>query len=158
MFDFIKFFILSWFMVNFLNFLNLKFFSTVLGINFFFLPLSFSISIAVLLALFLTYYSFQIQKILHVRKGDKIFTFKSSMSLFIKELTIFEKIMYLFLNLSLFLFLITLSATASIYINKLLGVEVSIFIYLLLVFLVIKLLVKIFKSQKFRAYKMGINL
>jgi len=158
MFDFIKFFIVSWFMINFLNFLNLKFFSTVFNINFPFLPLLFSILIAILFALFLTYFSFQIQKILHVKKGDKIFTFKSSISLFIKELTVFEKIMYLFLNLFILILLVTLSATASMYVNKLLGIEISLFIYLLLLFLSIKFLIKLFKSQRFRAYKMGINL
>lgn len=158
MFDFIKFFIVSWFMINFLYFLNLKFFFTVLSINFPFLPLAFSILIAVLFALFLTYYTFQIQKILHVKKGDKIFTFKSSISLFIKELRLFEKIMYLFLNFTLLLLLETLGATVSIYINLLLGIEISLFIYLLLLFLSIRFLIKLFKSQRFRAYKMGINL
>jgi len=155
--NFIKFFIVSWFMINFLNFLNFKFFLAVLHIRFPFLPLFSSIFFAILLALFLTYYSFQIKKILDVKKEDKIFNFNSSIKLFQTELTLFEKIMYLFLNLSLFLFLTTLSAAVSIYINKLLGAETSIFIYLLLVFLVIKLLIKVFKSQKFRVYKMGIK-
>lgn len=158
MFDFIKFFIISWFMVNFMNFLNLKFFFSVLNINLTFVPLIFSVLIAVLLALFLTYYSFQIQKILHVRKGAKLFALKSSISLFINELTIFEKIMYLFFNFTLLLFLETLSATVSIYVNLLLGVEASLVLYLFLLFLSIRFLIKVFKSQKFRIYKMGINL
>lgn len=158
MFDFIKFFIVSWFMVNFLNFLNLKFFLTVLNINIFFLPLSLSVSMAMLIALFLTYFTFQAQKILHVRKCDKIFTFKSSIILFMKELTLFEKIMYLFLNLFILILLETLSATVSMYVNILLGIGTSLFSYSFLLFLSIEFLIKVFKSQKFRAYKMGFNL
>lgn len=158
MFDFIKFFILFWFVVNFLNFLNLKFFSSVFNTNIPFLPLSLSMLIAVLLALFVTYYSFQIQKILHLKKVDKIHTLNSSINLFIKELTVFEKTMYFFLNFALLFLLETLSATIGIYMNLLLGVGFSLFMYFFLLFLSIKILVKIFKSQKFRAYKMGINL
>jgi len=158
MFDFIKFFIVSWLMVNFLNFLNFKFFSTVLNINIYFLPLQFSIFIAILFALFLTYYSFQAQKILNTKKEDRIFTLKSSIALFTRELTLFEKAMYLFLNFSVFLFLETLSATATIYANKLLGIEISLFFYLFLLFLSIRFLLKVFKTQRFRGYKMGIDL
>jgi hypothetical protein len=158
MFNFIKYFIVSWFIVNFLNFLNLKFFFVVLKFNFPFFPLFLSTLFAVIFALFLTYYSFQIQKILQLKKTDRIFTFKSSINLFIKELTLFEKTMYLFLNFAILILLETLSATVSIYANKLFGIGFSLFIYSFLLFLSAKFLLSVFKSQKFRAYKMGIDL
>lgn len=158
MFNFIKYFIISWFAVNFLNFLNFKAFSVILNIHLPFFPLILSILLAVLPALFVTYYSFQIQKILNIQKGNKVFGLKSSISLFIKELTSFEKTMYLFLNFLVLIFLETLSATASMYIDILLGIGTSIFFYFFLLYLSFIFLIKIFKSQRFIAYKMGINL
>ncbi len=149
--------ILSWFAINASVFVTVKYLKIVFNADMMHIvSIKAVLVISILFSLFFIFYSHQMLKLISITKKTKNFPFGDSLVKFREHLTIFEKLMYLLFTLVILLIATTFNEIINIYIYGLFGKSVSIVFFLFLFVFTLYFIFKVFNSQKFLFFKMGI--
>jgi len=154
-FVFFKYVIIFWFSINFVIFINMRFF-TLLKVKFPTLPPQAIFVTTILLALFFTLVPNIGKNTIFLNRGEKYVALKVALNSFMK-ISLARKCAYLFSLLLITIFLESMSSIVSMYINTLFGKNISIFAYALFLFFIPFYLIFLFKAETFRNMLIGEN-